>query len=228
MLRKDALVPGEYYHIYNRGIDKRVIFKSPYDYKRFIMLLYVANSQESLRLDDFLNQNKNNKTYQEIFSLKRGKPLVSIGAWCIMPNHFHILLREEAEGGVTKFMKKIGTAYSMYFNIKYQRTGSLFGGPFKSKHVPKDLYLKHLFGYINLNPLDIQFPEWEGLVDKQNSKIWRDFLNKYVYSSFKDYIGVSRFEKSILNREAFPKYFLSDKDFGDFIESYLSFDPQKV
>lgn len=228
MFRKTPFIPGEYYHIYNRGIDKRVIFKSVYDYQRFMMLLYVANNQDSLRLDDLLNQNKNNKTYQEIFSIKRGKPLVSIGAWCLMPNHFHILLREQVAGGISKFMKKIGTAYSMYFNIKHQRTGSLFGGPFKSKHIAKDLYLKHLFGYISLNPLDIQFPEWEGLVDKQNLKAWKEFLKKYLYSSFQDYIGIHRSEVAILNRKAFPNYFLTNKDFEDFIESYLSFDPQEA
>ena len=217
MFRKDIFVPGEYYHIYNRGIDKRIIFKSFSDYQRFMMLLYVANNQDSLRLDDLLNQNKNNKTYQEIFSIKRGKPLVSIGAWCLMSNHFHILAQEEVEGGITKFMKKLGTGYSMYFNIKYELTGSLFGGPFKSKHIDNDIYLKHLFAYINLNPLDIKFPEWKGLIDKQNPKIWQEFLKKYPYSSFQDYIGFGRDEDSILNRTAFPEYFLSNKDFEDFI-----------
>src|SRR3989338_5660791 len=227
MFRKDAFIPGEFYHIYNRGIDKRIIFKSPYDYQRFMMLLYIANNQEPLRLDDLLNQNKNNKTYQDMFFVRRGGPLVSIGAWCIMPNHFHLLLRERVEGGISKFMKKVGTGYSMYFNIKYQRAGNLFGGPFKSKYIAKDLYLKHLFGYINLNPLDIQFPEWERLIDKQNSKIWQEFLKKYLYSSFQDYIGVNRGERSILNLKAFPKYFLTNKEFGDFLESYLSFDPKE-
>lgn len=227
MFRKDAFIPGEYYHIYNRGIDKRIVFKLERDYKRFVMLLYVANNQESLRLDDLLNQNKNNKTYQEIFSIKRGKPLVSVGAWCLMPNHFHLLLREETDGGISKFMKKIGTGYSMYFNIKYQRTGSLFGGPFKSKCITEDLYLKHLFGYLNLNPLNIQFPKWEELIDKQNPKIWKEFLKKYPYSSFQDHTGIIRHEGAIINPKAFPEYFLISKDFENFIESYLSFDPKE-
>ncbi|MBI2630799.1 transposase [Candidatus Nomurabacteria bacterium] len=223
MLRKDAFVPGEYYHIYNRGIDKRIIFKSIHDYQRFMMLLYAANSDQPIKLDNLINIL--HKKYEEIFSCDRGKQLVSIGTWCLMPNHFHLLVREEAEDGITQFMKKLGTAYSMYFNIKYQRTGSLFGGPFKSKNISNDKYLKHLFGYISLNPLDLEFPEWEGLVEKQNSKVWRDFLKKYRYSSYFDYIGIQREENSILNMEAFPKYFSTHKDFEDFIESYLSFDP---
>jgi putative transposase len=223
MFRKDAFVPGEYYHLYNRGIDKRIIFKSVHDYHRFMMLLYVANSDEPIKLDNLINIL--HKNYEEIFSLKRSQQLVSIGAWCLMPNHFHILLKEETEGGVSKFMKKLGTAYSMYFNIKYQRTGSLFGGLFKSKNVSDDRYLKHLFGYLHLNPLDLEFPEWEGLIDKQSSKPWRDFLKKYPYSSFLDFIDIERCEGNILKREVFPKYFATHKDFEDFIESYLSFNP---
>ncbi|OGI64265.1 hypothetical protein A3H53_03720 [Candidatus Nomurabacteria bacterium RIFCSPLOWO2_02_FULL_40_10] len=223
MFRKDSFVPGEYYHIYNRGIDKRIIFKSVHDYRRFMMLLYVANSDEPIKLDNFLNIL--HKSYQEVFSCERGKQLVSIGAWGTMPNHFHILVKEEMEGGITKFMRKLGVAYSMYFNIKYQRTGSLFGGLFKAKNISNDSYLKHLFGYISLNSLDLEFPEWEGLAGNQNPKAWREFLKKYQYSSFLDYSGIERCESNILNKAAFPEYFLNHKDFEDFIESYLSFDP---
>jgi putative transposase len=85
MLRKDPFVTGEYYHLYNRGIDKRVIFKSRRDYERFIMLLYLANSNDSFRLDVILN--REHKTFSEILILDKGEPLVSIGAWCLMTNH---------------------------------------------------------------------------------------------------------------------------------------------
>jgi len=224
MLRKESFAPGEYYHIFNRGVDKRIIFKSANDYHRFMMLLYVANSSEPIKLDNLINVL--HKNYQDIFSCKRAEQLVSIGAWCLMPNHFHILIKEEVEGGITKFMKKLGTAYSMYFNIKYQRTGSLFGGLFKSKNVSEDRYLKHLFGYISLNALELKFPKWENFIDKQNPKMWQEFLKKYSYSSFLDYAGVEREEGNILNKGAFPKYFLSRYDFEDFIRSYLSFDPE--
>lgn len=222
MLRDGEFAPGEYYHIYNRGIDKRIIFKSSYDYQRFIMLLYVANNEKSIRLDDVLNKNK--KSFQEVFSIKRNKPLVSIGAWVLMPNHFHIILREEVEGGISKFMKKLGTGYSMFFNIKYQRTGGLFGGPFKSKHISEDLYLKHLFGYLHLNPLDIKFCGWEQLIDKKNPKELKDFLMKYLYSSYQDYIAKDRPEQGILSKNNFPNYFEESDSFNNFIDNYLSFD----
>ena len=105
MLRKDPFITGEYYHIYNRGIDKRVIFKLPRDYERFMMLLYLANSQESFRLDNLLNQL--HKTFTEIMFLDKGEPLVSIGAWCLMTNHFHLLIKQEVDGGITKVERRI-------------------------------------------------------------------------------------------------------------------------
>lgn len=219
MLRKDPFITAEYYHIYNRGIDKRIIFKSTYDFNRFIMLLYIANSEDPIRLDNLINIL--HKSYDEILNYKKGKPLVSIGAYCLMTNHFHLLVRQEVDGGITKFMKKLGIAYAMYFNIKYQRKGALFGGLFKSKLIDKDdRYMNHLFGYIHLNSLDIKFSKWEeSLTENQKEKI--DFLENYKYSSYQDYIGIDRVEKSILNKEAFPKYFENMKEFKDFVEGYF-------
>ena len=222
MLRKDPFITGEYYHIYNRGIDKRVIFKSERDYQRFIMLLFLANSNNSFRLDDLLK--KGGKTFYEILVMDKGKPFVSIGAWCLMPNHFHILVKQEVDGGITKFMRKLGVGYSMFFNIKYQRHGALFGGLFKSKYISEDLHLKHLFGYIHLNALDIKFSGWEKLIDKKHPKEWKDFLENYSYSSYQDYIGILRPEGNALNKSVFPEYFEAENSFKDFIDSYLSFE----
>lgn len=220
MLRKDPFITGEYYHIYNRGIDKRVIFKSRYDYERFIMLLYVANSHEQLRLDNLIN--RLHKKFEEILVLDKGKPLVSIGAWCLMSNHFHLLVRQEVDGGITKFMKKLGVGYAMYFNIKYQRKGALFGGLFKSKLIgTDDNYIRHLFGYVHLNPLDIIFSDWEENIDAYNTKEMKGFLESYQYSSYMDYLGEERVESTILNRKEFPEYFVDVKSFKDFVENYF-------
>ena len=219
MLRKDPFVTGEYYHIYNRGIDKRVIFKLKRDYERFIILLYLANSQESFRLDDLLN--KQHKTFDEILVLDKGKPLVSIGAWCLMTNHFHLMVRQEVDGGITKFMKKLGTGYSMFFNIKYQRKGALFGGLFKSKLIGvDDNYMKQLFVYIHLNSLEIEFPDWGKEINKSSSDM-KKFLESYKYSSYLDYIGNDRIEKNILNKKNFPDYFEEENSFKDFVEGYF-------
>jgi putative transposase len=219
MLRKDPFVTGEYYHIYNRGIDKRTIVKSKADYERLLMLLYVSNSQKELRLNNLIDQQ--HKTFQEIFVIDRGETLVSIGAWCLMTNHFHLVVKQEVDGGITKFMRKLGVGYSMFFNIKYQRQGALFGGPFKSKCLTDDdTYLRHLFAYVHLNPLDIEFSGWEknkGIGSSQMKK----FLEQYRYSSYQEYAGEERIEENILHKKAFPDYFQTKKDFKSFLEEYI-------
>src|SRR3989344_7999827 len=121
-IRKVSFVPGEYYHIYNRGNSKQKIFHNKADYERFISLLYLSNSGNNFKIDYIGKHN--------IYITDRGSRLVSIGAYCLMPNHFHILITPLVEGGVSKFMQKMTTAYSMYYNQKYRRTGGLFEGKF--------------------------------------------------------------------------------------------------
>jgi len=220
MFRKDPFVTGEYYHIYNRGIDKRVIFKSKKDYERFMMLLYLANSHDSFRLDIILN--RQHKTFDEVLVLDKGKLLISIGAWCLMTNHFHLLVRQEVDGGITKFMRKLGVGYSMFFNIKYERTGALFGGLFKSKLIGvDDNYMRHLFGYIHINPLEIEFPDWKDKLNRPSTDM-KKFLESYQYSSYLDYLSENRVEKNIINPKNFPDYFQSSQSFQDFVENYFA------
>lgn len=222
MLRKDPFVSGEYYHIYNRGVDKRIIFKLEKDYERFMMLLHIANSnnERSFRLDNLINHS--HKNFDEIMVLDKGEPLVSIGAWCLMTNHFHLLVRQEIDGGITKFMHKLGTGYSMFFNIKYQRKGALFGGLFKSNLInTRDSYMQHLFGYIHINPLDIKFSGWKNKIKKSSTDM-KKFLESYRYSSYLDYVDKNRVEKNIIKPENFPNYFIDAKSFKDFVEDYFT------
>ncbi len=221
MLRKDPFITGEYYHLYNRGVDKRVIFKSKKDYERFMMLLYVTNTQtENFRLDNLINQQ--HKTFNEILLLDKGKLLVSIGVWGLMTNHFHLLVRQEVDGGITKFMRKVGVGYSMYFNIRYERTGALFGGLFKSKLIGvDDNYMRQLFGYIHINPLEIEFPEWKDQIKKPSTDM-EEFLESYQYSSYLDYIEKGRQEKNIIQPKRFPDYFENSKGFKDFVKNYFT------
>ena len=129
--------PNEYYHIYNRGTEKRKIFTTEADYLRFISLLYLCNTPESLHRSDY-----SQASLDQLLSLKRGKTLVAIGAYCLMPNHFHILMHEHTESGISTFMQKLITAYTMYFNRKYDRSGALFQGRFKAERVKQDNHLK--------------------------------------------------------------------------------------
>ena len=139
-----------------------------------------------------------------------------------MPNHFHILASEKQENGISKFMQKIMTGYTMYFNKKYERTGVLFQGKFKSTHANDDRYLAYLISYIHLNPIKLIEPEWKevGINDlKQAEK----YLDSYKYSSYQDFLGRKRIENAILNKNLLPKYFNSDIDFKKSVVEWLSY-----
>lgn len=211
--RKISFVPGEYYHLYNRGNDKRVIFHDEQDYKRFLALLFLCNSKNKVDMSELPDG---------IFAVPRGSSFVAIGSYCLMPNHFHILVTPLEEKGVSAFMQKITTAYCMYYNSKYSRTGSLFEGKFKSEHANTDRYLKYLFSYIHLNPLAIIDKEWKKKGIKNKSKAL-DFLNAYRYSSFSEYQDKKRKESSIVNRSFFPKYFPTSISFMKEILTWISY-----
>ena len=214
-LRKIKFVQGEYYHLYNRGNDKKVIFKDKEDYEHFIGLMYACNQTENFKADNLQKD-------QGLFNVKRKNTLVSIGAYCLMPNHFHILIIQAENEGISKFMKKLLTAYVMYFNKKYDRTGSLFEGKFKAEHARNDRYLKYLYSYIHLNPVKLINTNWkeEGIKDKN---VILEYLNKYKYSSYLDYIGENRVQNKVLNINSFPQYFSTKKSFNKEIFEWLSY-----
>jgi len=214
MERKIVFSEGEYYHIYNRGVERRRIFMEENDYRRFHKMLYVANNKNPVVF----------KTIQGVplDKIVRGDQLVAIGAYCLMPNHFHILLREITEGGTSRFMEKLCTGYSMYFNKKYKRSGFLFEGNFKAEHADTDEYLKYLFAYIHLNPVKLIQSDWKesGIGDADKA---RAYLEKYHYSSYVDFLGMTREESLNISREEFPEYFAKPHDFQDFVNDWLEF-----
>jgi putative transposase len=214
----------EFYHIYNRGIEKRKTFLDKDDYFRFTLLLYLSNG------DRPVNMRETRTLGADFFGLSKiiqGDALVDIGAYCLMPNHFHILLRERVEGGISKFMLRVLTAYSMYFNRRYDRTGSLWEGVFKARHADTDEYLKYLFSYIHLNPVKIIQSNWkeEGIKDIIKTK---NYLSKYKHSSFLDYLESGRHQAVILNKKEFPDYFSEDLNFQEDLIDWLKFDPDKL
>lgn len=207
---------NEYYHLYNRGTDKREIFLDDKDRERFVKLLFVGNCNKPIDFRELPEGLPFGK-------FERGETLVEIGAYVLMPNHFHLLIREKVEGGISIFMNKVLTSYSMYFNKKYKRTGRLFEGSFKAKHVENDEYLKYLFAYIHLNPVKMIDAEWKenGIKDKNQAE---KYLLNYKYSSYLDYLNTERIENKILNKESFPQYFELNK-FSDFVNEWLDFKP---
>jgi putative transposase len=215
-MRKINFVENEYYHIFNRGNSKQTVFKDQKDYTYFIELLYILNTNTRVNLFDLKRKNS-----LDIFAIDRTNPLVAIGTYCLMPNHFHILLTPLTENGVSKFMQKISTGYSMYFNRKYKRVGSLFEGKFKSEHASEDRYLKYLFSYIHLNPIKLIQKDWKEVGLKNKSKALT-FLDTYDYSSYLDYLYDKRKEQNILNKKVFPSYFSNQRDFSKEIWSWIT------
>ena len=190
----------EWFHCYNRGIDKRNVFDNEADSERFLQLLYLANSTKTDRRSDITGW-----TTGDIVQRERGNPLVSIGAYCLMQNHFHLLLKEIIERGIVRFMQKLGTAYTMYFNKKNERVGNLFTKPFRSRHVYNDRYFQRVMSYIHCNPAERYEPGWKRGAVRNMEKLERQ-LRKYRYSSFPDYVGEKRATAAILSRDAFDIY----------------------
>ena len=217
--RKISFSIDEHYHVYNRGTDKRVIFQDDHDYRRFIALLYLCNGTSAIDLYEHFQEGR---TFLELYKINRGEKIVDIGAYCLMPNHFHLILREAVEGGISLFMKKLGTSYAMYFNATNQRTGALFEGKFKARHADRDEYLKYLFAYVHLNPVKLIDSKWneKGIFDLEKTK---EYLIEYPYSSYQDFIGKKRIEKSILSKKSFPGYFEKEQDFDEYITDWLTY-----
>lgn len=228
-LRKDPFVQGEYYHLYNRGNSKQKIFLDKEDYLRFVKLLFLCNSSKNVNFRTDIIEKK-----IDTWDFDRGENIVHIGAWVLMPNHFHIYITESSispssgnenkESSIATFMRKISTAYVKYFNAKYGRTGSLFEGKFKSVHMSDEIQAKYLFSYIHLNPIKLIQKDWRenGIDDKKKVL---DFLNKYKWSSYLDYCGVKRKESFILDIEKFPDYFSEKGQFEAEIFEWLSISP---
>jgi putative transposase len=203
MQRKTPFTENEYYHVYSRGVEKRKIFMSTKDYDRFVALLYIMNQDASFVIGNFLrNKHKNLK---DIFLEEREKTLVSILGYCLMPNHFHLILHENKEGGISKFMGKLLTAYSMYFNVKYKRSGPLLTRPFRSEHINNEPQFMYIFSYVHLNPISIIDKTWKenGVKNKKEAK---EFIENYQFSSYQDFLEKDRTESVIIDFSLIPEY----------------------
>jgi putative transposase len=181
-MRNPRFVDDQIYHVYNRGVEKRIVFQDPGDHLRFIHHLFELNDAYAARnLAYHLS-----KSEDQILHTGKRKQLVNILAFALMPNHFHLLLQQNEEGGISKFMQKLGTGYTMFFNEKNSRTGGLFQGKFKAVHVTNDVQLRYVTHYIHLNPLALCAQE-----SSPSEKI--RFLREYKWSSLPDYIGARGF-----------------------------------
>ncbi|MFH1838328.1 MAG: transposase [Candidatus Kuenenbacteria bacterium] len=222
---KPQFVDEEIYHIYNRGVEKRKIFSDDKDYFRFIHNLFEFNNEDSIFNTNYY-LTCNNKNYKIDFqNLKERKPrklLVEILVFTLMPNHFHLILKQKKEGGIIKFMKKLGIGYANYFNKKYKRVGGLFQGRFKALLIEKEAHFSYLPFYIHTNPLSLFNHKDSILIDEKIN-----FLKEYRWSSFLDYIGEKNFP-SITSREMFLNFFGNEKKYLEQTKQWIEEKKEKL
>lgn len=185
------------YHIYNRGVDKRDIFSCDNDRRRFLACIYHFNDTNQAknidRLCDIQSQAEDDR-----------EKLVEILAFVLMPNHFHLLVKPLVENGVSEFMKKIGIGYTHYFNIKNERSGSLFQGKYKFTKIESEEQLNYIPFYIHFNPIELVESGWkEKKIEDKDMAI--DFLKSYPWSSLSDYLGYNNYSK-IINKNILESY----------------------
>lgn len=197
-MQRQRTAVGEIYHVYNRGVEKRNIFQGENDYFRFIRCLFELNDANPVEKPYIPIQSMDRDSKFRMSDIRnKRKLLVDILAYCLMPNHYHLMIRERIESGIPQFIRKLGTGYTNYFNQKYERVGTLFQGTHKREHLTRDEHFMYLPYYIHLNPLDMVEPAWrEGTVSNMHAVF--AFLNSYRWSSYLDYTGKKNFP-SIIN-----------------------------
>jgi len=217
---RPQFVNGEIYHIVTRGVEKRTIFLDSNDYYRGIFSLFEFNDTKPVKIRERRRARLYHKKIgQEQFCAKRDF-LVEIMAFCLMPNHIHLLLRQLKEKGISKFIGKFGAGYATYFNKKYQRVGHLFQGRFRAVRIKTDDQLKNAFVYIHTNPTELLEPGWkEGI--KNPEKVIK-FLENYKWSSYQDYIGKKNFP-SLTNREFLMKIMGGEEDCKNFVNHWIRY-----
>ena len=201
-IRSHNFVKDEFYHIYIHSIEDLKIFPKKRDYERFLTLMFAANNKGKIpRLE---RHSGLNLAWDIVTGkVKLEEPLIDIVCFCLMPTHFHLLLRERKDGNISKYLHRILLSHSKYINIKYERRGHLFESKFNSKHVDTNGYLLTLSSYIHKNPKDL--PDWK---NKEN---------KYQWSSYQDFINQNRWN-NLLSKNIIIDQFKNNKEYKNFVE----------
>ncbi|MCG2685787.1 hypothetical protein L6258_00260 [Candidatus Parcubacteria bacterium] len=218
-MRKIILVTDRIYHVYNRGVEKRDIFPSPDDYSRFISILdhHLKYAYPYSVLKHRLGKAQSPEARREILlqlELKRIEPPVAIISFCLMPNHYHLTLKQLVENGVTDFMHRMGTSYTGYFNLRRERTGRLFDSPFKTALVKSEEQLLYLTRYQHINPRVLGLKTSGEFVD-------------YPWSSLSTYLGGERFP--FVKPEVVMSTFAKPEGYLDFVSAKIDeFEPPRL
>lgn len=204
-MRDIKLATGQFYHIYNRGVDKRSIFADEADVNRLFQSLVIFNTEkriESMQLHLKLLKSQSKDTTGRHLVSTSDERLVNIVAYCLNPNHYHLLLEQVTDNGIERFMHKIGNGYTKYFNTKYKRTGSLFQGTYKSVLIESDEQLLHTSVYINLN-----------------NRIAADKIFSLSKSSWNEYLSKVDEDKILCKKDIILDQFNSKEEYDIFAES---------
>jgi putative transposase len=188
-MREIEFVDGEYYHIYNRGVDKRQIFLDDADRDRFCQSMFLFNDATYFDHGDPFDKIVRLSGY-EMFDHER-EPFVRILAYTLLPNHYHLLVEQLSKDGISKFFHKLNKGYSRYFNLRHERSGTLFEDRFKAKHLDSEAYANHLIPYIHLNILDLGAHDWRGGVVADWEGALKE-MDTYEWSSHRCYRGIAQ------------------------------------
>lgn len=216
-MRDIHFVPDNFYHVFNRGADKRKIFTSRRDFERFYISLFLLND-ELYQPATGLRCTSLSDVQRLVSAQRERRPLVRILSFCLLPNHFHLLIEPLSEYGMTKFMHRLLMGYTKYFNKRYDRTGRLYEGEFKAVHVERDEHLQHLLRYIHLNVLDHAGFNWrEGVV--KNWEEARHALERYPWSSHHAYAQEDQ-PLLVVDQGVLGRMFPTPERYGDFIRQW--------
>ncbi len=219
MERKIKFASGEYYHIYSRTILNIPEFKNHKHAEKLAHAFLIANSTKSSEAFQFLRNSKKPKIEEILNILKDGERLVDILCYSVMPDHYHLLLKQQRENGITDFIRRCNTSIAKYINTKNERKGPLFESNFKSKHVDTNEYLLHLSLYIHLNPLDFMVGKKWRNHDIKNWNIAKEKLLHYPWSSIKSFL--QNYDDPIISGiKIITKQFKHKKDYEQFLQEW--------
>lgn len=223
MTRKIQLENDEIYHVFNRVVDGTNLFKRDIDYERFLAVVYLVNSLPSGKIH--LERLGPNPVWSTIEGLVDEDKLVEILAWCLMPTHFHMLLKQLQDDGISLFLKRFQGSHSKYYNKIYKRHGTLFGGPFKAVHIENDIQLTHATRYIHINSLEFFDPMWKERGYVEDKVGAEKFLKEYKWSSLPEYLGTRKDFAQLIDPGQILDYFDNNKeDYWKFIMDWINLD----
>jgi putative transposase len=206
-MRLTVITPGEYYHIFNRGNNKQLIFLDDRDWVRFLFLIIHLQSPTAFqnigRQVTYFVENRAFNISRQVIDGICDERLVELVNFTLMPNHFHITVYEVKEGGIAQYMQRVLCAYTKYFNKKYKKVGHLFQGPYKAVRVKDDSQLLYLSAYIHRNPREI--------------KGWKSKEHNYPWSSFQDYVNENRWD-NLMKHEIIREQFRDGKEYKIFVD----------